>query len=146
VVSFCAYIELELLHSLCKLLLLYGRASQSSGYGLLPVSEHSCHWQTDFDVLSLFCYVVASPAQLGRSVVIVLGLDIQGITCRFLAGEKDFSLLHSTHTCSGGRVIPIQWVPYQGVKHPCRQADHLLPSSAKVENEWSYTSILYMPS
>jgi len=75
VVSFCAYIELELLYSLCKLLLMYGGASQSSDYGLLPVGEHSCHRQTDFDVLSLFCYVVASPAQVGRSVVIVLRLQ-----------------------------------------------------------------------
>ena len=73
-VSFCALIELELLHSLCKLLLLYGDASQSSGYGLLPVSEHACHRQTNFEVLSLFCCVVASPAQLGRSVGIVIGL------------------------------------------------------------------------
>jgi len=73
-------------------------------------------------------------------------LDVQGIIARFLAGERDFSLLHSIHPCSGGRVTPIQWVPYQGVKYPCRQADRLLPSSAKVENERSYTSILYIPS
>jgi len=74
VVSFCAYIELKWLHFLCKLLLLYGSASQSSSYGLLPVSEHSCHRQTDFDVLLLFCYVVASPAQFGHLVGIVMGL------------------------------------------------------------------------
>jgi len=37
---------------------------------------------------------------------------------------------------------PIQWVPGAlslGVKRPGRGADHLLPSSAEV-NEWSYTS------
>lgn len=39
-----------MLHSLCKLLLLYGSVSLISVYG-----THSCHQQTDFDVLSLFC-------------------------------------------------------------------------------------------
>jgi hypothetical protein len=38
---------------------------------------------------------------------------------------------------------PIQWVPGAlslGVKRPGREADHSPPSSAKVKNEWSYTS------
>jgi hypothetical protein len=38
---------------------------------------------------------------------------------------------------------PIQWVPGTlslGVKRPGREADHSPPSSAEVENAWSYTS------
>jgi hypothetical protein len=38
---------------------------------------------------------------------------------------------------------PIQCVPGNftpWVKRPGREADHLSPSSAKVKNEWSYTS------
>jgi hypothetical protein len=38
---------------------------------------------------------------------------------------------------------PIQRVPgalSMGVKQPGREADHSLPSSAEVKNEWSHTS------
>jgi len=38
---------------------------------------------------------------------------------------------------------PIHWALRAispGVKQPRREADHLLPCSAEVENEWSYTS------
>jgi len=40
---------------------------------------------------------------------------------------------------------PVQWVPgvlSPGVKWPGNEADHSLPSNAKVKNEWSYTSTL----
>jgi hypothetical protein len=33
------------------------------------------------------------------------------------------------------------WVLTLGVKWPGHEADYSLPSSAKVKNEWSYTSI-----
>jgi hypothetical protein len=38
---------------------------------------------------------------------------------------------------------PMQWVPEAlsvGVKLPGREADHILPSSAWVNNAWIYTS------
>jgi hypothetical protein len=38
---------------------------------------------------------------------------------------------------------PIQWVPWAlslGLKWPEREADHSPPSSAEVNNEWSYSS------
>jgi len=40
-------------------------------------------------------------------------------------------------------IIPIQWVRVSlnpGVKQRRREADHSLPSSDEVKNEWSYTS------
>ena len=38
---------------------------------------------------------------------------------------------------------PTQWIPgpFPGVKRPRREADHSLPSSAEVKNQWSYTSV-----
>jgi hypothetical protein len=39
--------------------------------------------------------------------------------------------------------LPVQWVPgalSRGVKRPGREADHSPPSSAEVNNVWSYTS------
>ena len=41
--------------------------------------------------------------------------------------------------------IPIQCLPGAlppGVKRPGLEADHVLPSSAEVENDWSFTSLL----
>jgi hypothetical protein len=55
-----------------------------------------------------------------------------------------FSLHHRVQNGSGPTQPPIQWVPGTlslGVKRPRREADHSPPSSAKVKNAWSYTSI-----
>jgi hypothetical protein len=72
------------------------------------------------------------------------GLDDWGSRVRFPAGAGNFSLHHRVQNGSGahsasypigsGRLIP------RGVKRPCREADHLPPSSAEVKNAWSYTS------
>jgi hypothetical protein len=47
-------------------------------------------------------------------------------------------------TALGPTQPPIHWVPGAvslGVKRSGREADHSPPSSAKVKNAWSYTSI-----
>ena len=62
---------------------------------------------------------------------------------RFTAGVQDFSLLQKSGFALGRTQPPIQlvkWVLSLTVRRPGREADHSLPSSAKVTNEWSYTS------
>jgi hypothetical protein len=49
-----------------------------------------------------------------------------------------------TRPALGHTQLPIQWAPgalYLEIKRPGREADHSSPSSAKVKNAWSYTSI-----
>jgi hypothetical protein len=50
-----------------------------------------------------------------------------------------------SRTALGPTQPPIQWIPGAlslGVKRPGREADHSSPSSAEVNNAWSYTSTL----
>jgi hypothetical protein len=53
---------------------------------------------------------------------------------------QDFS--HTSRPTLGSTQSPVQWVPglTWGLRRPGRGADHPLPSSAEVENEYSYTS------
>jgi hypothetical protein len=70
-------------------------------------------------------------------------LDGQEIKIEFLAGARDFSLLHSVQISSEATHLPIQWVvgAYSlGVNCLGLEADHSPPSSAKVKNAWNYTS------
>jgi hypothetical protein len=58
-----------------------------------------------------------------------------------------FSLCHYSQT--GCRAQPASYPvgtggSFPGVKRPVREADHSHPSSAKVENVWSYTSTPYL--
>jgi hypothetical protein len=62
---------------------------------------------------------------------------------RIPAGEKDCSLLQTVHT--GYLVRPASCslgteVCFPAVKQPGREVDHLLPSSAKIKNEWICTA------
>jgi hypothetical protein len=61
---------------------------------------------------------------------------------RVPAESGNFSLHHRVHTDSGAHEPPIQGVPGAlplEIKRPAREADHSPPSSAEVENSWSYT-------
>jgi predicted membrane channel-forming protein YqfA (hemolysin III family) len=54
-----------------------------------------------------------------------------------------FIFTTTSRTALGPMQPPIQWVPGTlslGVKQLGHEADHSLPSSAKVKNAWSYTS------
>jgi hypothetical protein len=56
---------------------------------------------------------------------------------------QDVLFTTASRTALGPTQPPIQWVPGSlslGVKRPGREADHSPPSSAEVENVWSYTS------
>jgi hypothetical protein len=58
---------------------------------------------------------------------------------RFVAAARDFSLLRNIHPASysvGSRV------DFLGVKRLGHEVNHSRPSSAVVENEWSYISSL----
>jgi hypothetical protein len=60
----------------------------------------------------------------------------------FLAGVRD-SVLQSFQTGSGTHQPPTQWVLgsiFPGIKWLGCEADHSAPSSAEVQNVWSYTS------
>jgi hypothetical protein len=72
------------------------------------------------------------------------GLDDRGSTVQFPVEAGNFSLHYRVQNGLGLTEPPIQWAPGAlslGVKRPGREADHSLPSSAEVKNEWSYTSI-----
>jgi hypothetical protein len=63
---------------------------------------------------------------------------------RFPAGAGNFSLRHHVHT--GSEAQPASYSMgsrgcFLGVKRPGREADHSTPSSAEVNNAWSYASI-----
>jgi hypothetical protein len=63
---------------------------------------------------------------------------------RFAAEAGNFSLRHRFQTGSRAHPASYQWVrwgSFSGIKQSERKADHLLPSSTEVKNEWSYTSI-----
>jgi hypothetical protein len=66
-------------------------------------------------------------------------MDDGGIGVRFSIGPRTFFPLHSNLTASGFHLAsyPLGTRPYL----PVLKADSLLLSSAKVKNEWSYTSI-----
>jgi hypothetical protein len=52
-----------------------------------------------------------------------------------------FLFATASRTALGPTHPPVQWVPAAlslGVKRPGREADHSPPSSAEVENAWSY--------
>jgi hypothetical protein len=56
---------------------------------------------------------------------------------KFLAGARDFSLLHSIQTGSGDHPAPYPistGAPFLELKWPGHEADHLRPSSAEVKN------------
>jgi len=57
---------------------------------------------------------------------------------------KILSPFQSTQTGSGAHQSPTQWVTmtlFLGVMLLENEADHLPPSNAQVDNNWSYTSI-----
>jgi hypothetical protein len=59
-------------------------------------------------------------------------------------GLKIFLLTSASRPALGATQLPIQWVPGAlslGVKQLWHEADHSPPSSAEVENAWSYISI-----
>jgi len=66
------------------------------------------------------------------------------IGVRFPAGTGNASLHHRVQNGSGPTQPPIQWVPgvlSLDVKRPGRESGQSYPSSAKVKNAWSYSSI-----
>jgi hypothetical protein len=71
---------------------------------------------------------------------------VTGWTTRvqFPAGAGNISLFATaSRPALGPNQPPTQWVSEllsPGVKRPVREADHLLPSGARVKNAWSYTS------
>jgi hypothetical protein len=73
--------------------------------------------------------IISKIVWAGSSVGIATdyGLDGPGIESRW---GRDFS--HTSRPALGPTQPPVQWVP--GVKRPGRGVDHLLPSSAEVEN------------
>jgi hypothetical protein len=76
--------------------------------------------------------------QFSFSVGIALGygLHSRGSRVRFLVGAGNFSVHHCVWNGSGPTQTPIQWVPGAlslGVKLLGCEADHSLPSSAKVK-------------
>jgi hypothetical protein len=71
------------------------------------------------------------------------GLDNRGSRVRFPARAEIFFFTTVSRTALGPTQPPIQWVQGAlslGVKRPGREADHSPPSSAGVNNTWSYTS------
>jgi hypothetical protein len=72
------------------------------------------------------------------------GLDDRGSRFDSKRGLGIFLFTTASRMALGPTQPPIQWVSGAlslGVKRPEREADHSLPSSAKVKNAWSYTSI-----
>jgi len=58
-------------------------------------------------------------------------------------GWEFFSSITVSRPALGPTQHPIQWVAGAvslGTKQPGREADHLPPSTAEVQNAWSYTS------
>jgi hypothetical protein len=66
-------------------------------------------------------------------------MDDRGIGVRFSIGPQTFSSLHINLTASGFHLA--SYPVGTGAYLPVLKADSLLLSSAKVKNEWSYTSI-----
>jgi hypothetical protein len=71
------------------------------------------------------------------------GLDDRGSRVRIPAGSGNFLFTTASRMALGPTQPPIQWVPGSlslGVRRPGREADHSLPSSTEVKNEWIYNS------
>jgi hypothetical protein len=71
------------------------------------------------------------------------GLDDRGSRVRFPTGAANILFITASRRALGPTQPPIQWVPGSlslVVKRPGREADHSPPSSAEVNNVWSYTS------
>jgi hypothetical protein len=77
---------------------------------------------------------------LVAQLLINFGLDDPGFVS--WQGQKIFLSPETSRPALGPTQPPIQWVPkfYPGVKRPGCDVDHWLPSSAEVNNKWSYTS------
>jgi hypothetical protein len=76
-------------------------------------------------------------------IVTGYGLDDRDSGVQILARAGNFSLLHHIQTGSGAH--PASYPMVTGgflplVERPVREADHLPPSSAKVQDVWRYTS------
>jgi hypothetical protein len=73
------------------------------------------------------------------------GLEGQGIGDQFQAGARNFSLLYSIQTGFGAHTASYPTV-FRALclkkKQPGHEANHSPSFSAKVKNEWSYTSTL----
>jgi hypothetical protein len=70
--------------------------------------------------------------------------DYRDSRVQFPAGLGIFLFTTASRTVLVPTQPPIQWVPGAlslAVKRRAREADHSPPSSAKVKNAWSYTSI-----
>jgi hypothetical protein len=70
-------------------------------------------------------------------------MDCQGIGVQFLAGARDFSLLHSNQIVSGAHQASYAMgtrASSSGIKWLRHEADHSPPVSAKVKKAWSYIS------
>jgi hypothetical protein len=68
---------------------------------------------------------------------------------RFLAGSRDFSLLHSVQTASGAHPASYPMgteAGYSVVKRPRREADHSPPSIAEVKNAEAIPPLPYKSS
>jgi hypothetical protein len=77
-------------------------------------------------------------------VSIVIRLEAGRYVFRILAGARDIFLLQNLHTCCWVHPTTysvVTWGSFQGLKRQRREADCSLPFTAKVMNEWSYTSI-----
>jgi hypothetical protein len=63
---------------------------------------------------------------------------------QFLAGARDFALVHKVQSSSGAYPASYRWEPgsLPGTKREGREVGHSPPSSAEVKHEWSCTSTL----
>jgi hypothetical protein len=71
------------------------------------------------------------------------GLDDRSSMVRFPAGAGSFSLHHRVQNGSGAHPASYPMGTrgsFPGVKRPGPEVDHSPPSSAEVQNAWSYTS------
>jgi hypothetical protein len=110
--------------------------------GCIHVSHFPMHC---LRMLPLLCKYEDFRKGRDSSVGIALGygLDDRGSRVRLPAGAGNLSLHHNVQNGSGAHPASYLMVPGAlslGLKRPGREADHSPPSSAKVNNVWSYTS------
>jgi hypothetical protein len=80
-------------------------------------------------------YILNKIRDSSVGIALGYGLGDRGSGVRFLAGTGNFSLNH--YVQNGFEALPASYPVGTrglslGVKRPCREADHLLPSSAEV--------------
>jgi hypothetical protein len=100
-----------------------------------------CHLLLIMDVMPVMAYIYRSSCP-GKGNIFLTGRPksrgfIPG------RGKRLFSPLYVVQTGSGANPTSypmVTWGSFPGVKRPGREADHLPPTSAEVNNTWIYTS------